>query len=58
MTRIVSFLIITLLISSGAAFGQKKAAPATQTYKIDAARSDIHVLIYRGGHECQPREIS
>ena len=49
MTRIVSFVIITLLIAIGPALGQKKTGTATQTYKIDAARSDIHLLIYRGG---------
>jgi polyisoprenoid-binding protein YceI len=49
LRSIISFLVVTLLLFGGAAHAQRSTDTALEVYQIDAARSDIHLLVYRAG---------
>ena len=49
LCNVISFLVVTLLLFGGPARAQRSADTAFDVFQIDAARSDIHLLVYRAG---------
>ena len=49
LCNVISLLVVTLLLFGGPARAQRSADAAFDVFQIDAARSDIHLLVYRAG---------
>ncbi len=49
LCNVISLLVAILLLFGGPARAQRSADAAVDVFQIDAARSDIHLLVYRAG---------
>jgi polyisoprenoid-binding protein YceI len=49
LCSVISFLVVALLLFGGAAQAQRRADAAFDVFRIDAARSDIRLLVYSAG---------